>query len=133
MSHSKAKAVLSTVASLSLFAACASSAPPKARMATAESSANAARQMGAEQVPNAAIELRRADDQIAYAHTLSKKGDNDTADIVAQRAAADADLAAAYVNESEAIKRAQAAREQAGIAPAVQPEPENPGPAYLNP
>jgi hypothetical protein len=89
--------------------------------------------MGAEQVPNAAIELRRADDQIAYAQTLSKKGDNDAADIVAQRASADADLAAAYVNESEAIKRAHAARGQAGMAPAEQTEPENPGPVYLNP
>src|SRR5262245_6443434 len=107
MSHSKATAVLFTAASVSLFAACASSPPPKARMASAEASIRAAREMGAEQVPNAEIQLKRADDEVNYARQLSKKGDNEEADIVLQRAYADAELASAYVRENQARTKAQ--------------------------
>ena len=133
MSHSKPKAVLSTIASLSLFAACASSPPPTARMAAAESSVRAARDMGGEQVPNAQIQLKRADDQIAFARKLSKNGDNAEADVMLQRAAADANLAAAYVKESDALQRAQAARAQVGLPTTIQQSPESPGPVYLRP
>ena len=134
MSHSKATAVLFTVASVSLFAACASSPPPKARMASTQASVSAARDLGAEGVPNAEIELRRADDQINHARALSKKGDNDSADMMLQRASADADLASAYVKENEARTKAQAALERAGMStPGAYQNPSSPGPVYLSP
>jgi hypothetical protein len=133
MSHSKATAALFTLASVSLFAACASSPPPKARMASTEASVRAARDLGAGQVPNAEIELRRADDQVAHARALSKKGDNDEADMMLQRASADADLANAYVRENEARTRAQAALERAGMSTGTDETPQAPGPVYLSP
>ena len=134
MSQSKATAVLFTAASVSLFAACASAPPPKARMASTQATVQAARQLGAEQVPNAEIELKRADDQITHARALSKKGDNDEADMMLQRASADADLATAYVRENEARTKAQAALERAGMSsPGTYETPQNPGPVYLGP
>jgi hypothetical protein len=134
MSHSKATAILFTVASVSLFAACASSPPPKARMASTQASVSAARDLGAEGVPNAEIELKRADDQINHARALSKKGDNDSADMMLQRASADADLASAYVKENEARTKAQAALERAGMStPGAYENPSSPGPVYLSP
>jgi hypothetical protein len=85
-------------------------------------------------VPNAEIELRRADDQITHARALSKKGDNEEADMMLQRASADADLAAAYVKENEARTKAQAALERAGMStPSEYQRPSNPGPIYLSP
>src|ERR1041384_6536949 len=105
MSHSKATAPLFTVASVSLFVACASSPPPTARMASAEASVRAARDLGADQVPNAAIQVKRAD----------------------------AELASAYVLESDARAKERAALERAGV-PATTPErPNNPGPLYIEP
>lgn len=88
--------------------------------------------MGAERVPNAQVELKRADDGINYARKLSKKGDNDEADIVLQRASADAELASAYVRENEARTKAQAAIQRAGMS-APEEAPQNPGPVYLPP
>jgi len=128
MSHSMRTAILSTVASASLFAACASSPPPTARMASAEASVRAVRDLGAEQVPNAEIELRRAQGQIDAARQLSKKGDNEAADIMLQRASADAELANAYVQESQALARQQAALERAGMPTSGAPGyPQSPG------
>jgi hypothetical protein len=103
-------------------------------MASTQASVRAARDLGAEQVPNAEIELRRADDQVMHARALSKKGDNKEADMMLQRASADAELASAYVRENEARTRAQAALERAGMAtPGEFERPSNPGPLYLGP
>jgi hypothetical protein len=103
-------------------------------MASTQATVQAARDLGAEQVPNAEIELRRANDQITHARALSKKGDNAEADMMLQRASADADLSAAYVHENEARTRAQAALERAGMAtPGEYPTPNSPGPVYLSP
>jgi len=103
-------------------------------MAAAQASVSAARNSGAEQVPNAEIELRRADDQITHARALSKKGDNEEADMMLQRASADAELASAYVRENDARTRAQAALERAGMStPGEYERPSSPGPVYLGP
>jgi hypothetical protein len=102
-------------------------------MASAEASVRAARDLGADQVPNAAIQVKRADDEIKSARTLTKKGENDLADVVLQRAGADAELASAYVLESDARAKERAALERAGV-PATTPErPNNPGPLYIEP
>jgi Domain of unknown function (DUF4398) len=133
MSHSKVTATLATIASVSLFAACSSSPPPRARMASTEASVRAARDLGAEEVPNAEIELRRADDQIARARTLSRHGKNDDAARMLQRASIDAELATAYTHEHEARMRARQAWDQAGVPTPPVEQYQSPGPLYEAP
>jgi predicted acylesterase/phospholipase RssA len=92
--------------------ACASTPPPTARMATAESSIRTAQALGAEEVPTAALHVNLARQQLDKAHALTKKSDNRQADMMAQRATADADLAMALSREEGALRAAERARNE---------------------
>ena len=102
MSQRKILGGLCAAVSLSLLAACAGAPPPKDRMAWAEATVREAQAAGAESVPSANAQLQRAKNGIERARALSAKNDNDQAESMLRRAAADAQLAIALAREAEA-------------------------------
>lgn len=98
----------------SFLVACGGSIPPPAdRLASAEAAARSARELGAERDPKAALHLRLADEQIDQAKKLMKDEDNKRADLVLQRAGADAELAVMLAKETAA--KAEAEKAQAKV------------------
>lgn len=95
--------LLSTlVIALPVLAGCASAPPPTAKMASAESSVRTARELGAEGVPTAKLQLKLADEEIAKAKALVKEDENELADTMLQRAMVDAELALALSRKQSA-------------------------------
>ncbi len=78
--------------------ACASA--PRLDTDASASSIRGAQEVGAEQVPVAALHLKLAKDQLASAKRLSEKGDAEEADSMLTRAEADAQLAILLSRES---------------------------------
>jgi hypothetical protein len=98
---------------LALFlVACGGGVPPTDRLASAESAARSAREHGAEKEPNAALHLKLADEQIDQGKKLMADGDNKRADLVLQRASADAELAVMLARESAAKGEAETAQDK---------------------
>ena len=96
-----------------MLAACGSSFPPPSdRLATAEAAARSARELGAEREPKAALHLKLASEQIEQAKGLMKDGDNKRADLVLQRAGADAELSVMLAKENSARAEADKAQEK---------------------
>jgi hypothetical protein len=94
-------------ASLAL-GACASSGPvPAARLAKSEAAVRSAQEVGAQQVPPAAIHLRVANDELAMAKQLIIDGENKRADYILMRAEADANAALSLTRETQARNEAQ--------------------------
>jgi hypothetical protein len=86
---------------VAMLAACGSRAlPPTDRLVSSEAAARSARELGAEREPQAALHLKLADEQIARARSLMKEGDNKRADLVLQRASADAELSVMIAKEA---------------------------------
>ncbi len=96
--------VLCTATALS----CASAPPPTDRMATAKGGVRSARELGATNVPQAALHVKLAEEQIQLANKLIADGDNERAEAVLQRAAADAEVAVALTHEKRARDTADA-------------------------
>lgn len=108
---------MTQVRALALFgcvfaSACASFPTPTDTMAEAIASVRGAEELGAEQVPVAALQLQLAREQIAKARALMAEGENEPAYYQALRAANDAELAIALVRETEARKVAQSAEQR---------------------
>jgi hypothetical protein len=83
-----------------LAVACAASFPPPTqRLADAQSSAQSAREVGANSAPAAQLSLKLAQDQITLAQKAMTNGDNERADALLIRAKADGDLALAQTRE----------------------------------
>jgi hypothetical protein len=101
------------VISIGLFLyACGSSMPPPSdRLASAEAAARSARELGADNNPKAQLELKLASEQIDQAKKLMADGDNKRADMVLQRANADAELAVMLAKEANAKAEADKAQE----------------------
>lgn len=99
-------------------AACASFPTPTDSMATAIASVRGAEELGAEEVPQAALQLQLAREEIAKAQALVAEGENESAHYQALRASNDADLAIALVREDEARKGAAAAQDRVDTAEA---------------
>jgi hypothetical protein len=103
-------------ASLGLFlfglVACGGGVPPTDRLASAESAARSAREHGAEKEPNASLHLKLAEEQIDQGKKLMADGDNKRADLVLQRASADAELAVMLARESTAKSEAESAQDK---------------------
>jgi len=96
-----------------VLTACGSSIPPPSdRLATAEAAARSARELGADREPNAQLHLRLATEQIDQAKGLMKEGDNKRADLVLQRAGADAELSVMLAKENNARGEAEKAQEK---------------------
>lgn len=102
-------------AGLSLGAlACAGSEVPAKQLADAEASIRAAREVGAENTPDAALQLKMANDRLARAQALSAEGENESAALLLKEAEADAELALLLARKEEAQSRALKAQERAG-------------------
>jgi hypothetical protein len=108
------KLIISLLATLPLAGACASTLPPTQRLADAESAMRSAREVGAESLPAARLEVKLADEQIAQAKALMATGDNKRADFILMRARADAELALALAREQSAAVETQKAAQQSG-------------------
>lgn len=92
---------------LALVAACASFPPPTDDVASALASVRGAEEVGAADVPQAALKLQLAHEAIERAQALRAEGENEEAHYKAQRASEDAELATALVREDEARKAAK--------------------------
>ncbi len=98
------KSIISLMlASPVLWGACGATVPPPTeRMADAESAARAAREVGADNQPDAQLSLKLADEQIGQAKTAMASDDNARAESLLVRAKADAELAIAQSREKGA-------------------------------
>lgn len=91
---------------------CASFPAPTETMAEAIASVRGAEELGAEEVPAAALQLQLAREEVAKARALMAEGENEPAYYQALRAAHDAELAIALVRETEARRGAKKAEQR---------------------
>lgn len=94
-------------ASIALVAACASSPVPADRLAKSTAAIRSAHEVGAEKVPNAALHLKVANEELQIAKQLIADGDNRRAEYVLLRAQVDADTALQLARENQARADAQ--------------------------
>jgi hypothetical protein len=94
-------------ASIALVAACASSPVPADRLAKSTAAIRSAHEVGAERVPNAALHLKVANEELQLAKHLISDGDNSRAEYVLLRAQVDADTALQLARENQARADAQ--------------------------
>jgi hypothetical protein len=103
--------------SLLLVAGCgASYPPPHDHLASAIAASRGAEEAGARRIPRAALHLKLAEEEIAQVRTMMENGENQRADSMSQRAAADAELALALARENAALERSKEAAARAAIA-----------------
>ena len=93
--------------------ACATVPPPHERVASSEAAIRGAGEVGAEQVPQAALHLKLAQEAVQRAKVLMKDGDNEEAGFVLLRAQADAELALALARENKTQMEARQVIERA--------------------
>jgi len=106
--------------------ACASVPKPTDQVAQSEGAMRSARELGAEQVPKAALELQLSKEELAKADRLMKDDKNEEATQWANRARADAELAVALTRQHQAEADARHAEDQLRAiqgAPAPQGNP----------
>jgi len=96
--------------SLLLATACASFPPPTERLTTTEAAIRGASEVGAAQVPRAALHLKLAEEQTDKARRLMQDGYNERAEFTLKRAQADAELAIALAKEKATVDKAEAAK-----------------------
>ncbi len=103
------------ILALALFTAlarCASAPVNTEKLSATEAPIRAAEELGASRVPEAALELRLAQDQMEQAKQFLRNGDKQRADAVLLRAQADAELAVALAKEAPLEAEARNAAEQ---------------------
>ena len=99
------------VAGFFLFA-CGGAPKPEARVSSSEGAIRGAEEVGAKNVPQAALHLKLAQEQREKALAMIKDGDNEGADRMLMRAEADAELAVALSREATAKVEAEKTLEQ---------------------
>jgi uncharacterized protein DUF4398 len=107
---------VAAVISVAGFGCGASRPPPSDHLASAIAAVRGAQVAvaGAGKVPQAALQLKLAEEQVAQAREMIERGDNERADYMTLRAYNDAELALALAREHQArIGAEQAAREVA--------------------
>ncbi len=104
----------STVAviALSVIAGCGGSVMSPSKLAASQASVRGAEEVGARQVPTAALQLKLAQDEVDKAKALNADGEGEAADRMLTRAQADADLAITLAKEESARKAAQEVMDQ---------------------
>lgn len=102
-------------------AACSRFPPPTDTLANSIASTRGAEEIGAEKVPQAALSLQLAREEIARAKKLMAKGDNEQAHYQALRAVNDAELAIAITREEQARNEARKAELEAAAAASTKP------------
>jgi hypothetical protein len=98
--HARIGLTLSCVLGSLAAVACGGAAVPHDQMTAAEANVSAAEAGGAEDVPKAALSVKKAKDQIAEAKSLIEKGDNEKAEWALERASSDATLALSLARET---------------------------------
>ncbi len=94
-------------------AGCASGPVPSDRLAASQASIRAADEVGAQNVPSAALYLQLAKEQVEQAKQLIKADEGERARFVLMRAEADAELALAQAREQTISEQAQKALSEA--------------------
>ena len=90
-----------------LLGACASVPPPNDKQASSAGAIRAAREVGAQDVPVAALHVKLAEEQLEKGKGLMRDGDNENATYVLLRAQSDAELALALAKESKTQSEAR--------------------------
>ncbi len=100
-----------TVLALGSFAAsaCASYPAPNAKVASSQAAVRAAQESGARSVPQAALHLKLAEEQLQNAKNLISDEKNERAEYVLLRAQSDAELAIALSHTQESKQEANKA------------------------
>jgi hypothetical protein len=91
---------------------CGSYPAPTERLASSEAGIRGAQEVGANNVPQAALSVKLAQEEVQKAKQLMQDGDNRRAELILMRAQADAELALAQAREAQAKTEAQAAVDQ---------------------
>jgi hypothetical protein len=104
--------VLLSVAASVLVVGCGSYPAPTERVASAEAGIRGAQEVGANNVPQAALSVKLAQEEVQKAKQLMQDGDNRRAELILMRAQADAELALAQAREAQAKVEAQTAVDQ---------------------
>jgi len=94
-------AITILIGSASVVSACASYPVPNAKVASSEAAIRAADETGARNVPQAALHLKLAEEQLQTGKKLMADEENERADFVLRRAQADAELAIALSHTQE--------------------------------
>ncbi len=97
----KSKTIL-TLAIAGCIAACAHYPAPTDQLAKSMASVRGAEEAGAAQVPEAALQVKLAQEEIEQARQLMAKGENQRAEDKARRASQDAELAVAQAHQHTA-------------------------------
>ena len=107
------RVALGSIIVLMLASACGASAPvPEAQRTETLAAVRAAEEVGAPNVPNAALHLKMSRDQIATAEALIRDEENEQATLVLLRAQADAELALELAREQQMRDEAAEARDR---------------------
>src|SRR5580692_9682851 len=105
--------VIATLVGGASLVACASYPAPQQHMADSMAAVRGAQEVGAASQPQAALNLKLAEEELARSKALVGDDKNEEADFMALRAKSDADLALALAREHAAEVRAQQATAQA--------------------
>jgi uncharacterized protein YqfA (UPF0365 family) len=105
--------ILAALVGAAPLAACASYPAPQQHMADSIAAVRGAEELGAATQPQAALNLKLAQEELAKAKALMDDDKNEQADYMALRAKSDADLALALAKEHAAEIRAQQGEAQA--------------------
>lgn len=95
-----------------LVAGCASVAPPNEKLASSQAAIRGAEEVGALAVPQAALHLKLAQEQVDQAKALMRDGESDRAALLLSRAQIDAELALALARENAERRAAQQALQE---------------------
>ena len=105
--------LLSVVLGALPLAACASYPAPQQHMADSTAAVRGAEEVGAAAQPQAALNLKLAQEELQRAKALMDDGKNEEADFMTLRAKSDAELALALAREHTSEVRAQQGEAQA--------------------
>src|SRR3954468_8537371 len=105
----KCHSLVTALSFATLATACASIPAPQERLVASQAAIRAAEEVGANDVPAAALHLQLAREQTDNAKKLMQQGDNHRAEYSLLRAEADAELALQLAKEAPARAEAQAA------------------------
>jgi hypothetical protein len=92
-----------------LAAACGGAPKPEARMASSEGAIRGANEAGAQNVPQATLYMKLAEEQRQQALALIKDGNNERASYLLARSEADAELAIALAKQARLQQEAERA------------------------
>ena len=95
------------------LSACATVTLAPERLASSEAAIRAAAELGAQDVPQAALHLRLAEEEMNHAKALAQDGKQTRAELYLRRSGADAELALALVREAK--MRTDAERAQSDV------------------